>query len=108
MLIVAVLAAVVGGIRLLLADGSRDEWPLFLLVIPGQVRLLLLLLLLFRRCFLLGVEALVVVWLFAARVSIGGRGTTMLLWVQFGVAEGPCRPKPRAVAVFALPQVLTF
>ena len=45
MLIVALLAAVVGGIRLLLADSSRGDWPLYLLVIPGQVLLLLLLLL---------------------------------------------------------------
>lgn len=36
-LIVAVLAALVGAIRLLLADGSRNDWPLFVLVIPGQV-----------------------------------------------------------------------
>ncbi|CAM9509911.1 unnamed protein product, partial [Hapterophycus canaliculatus] len=34
-LLVAFLAAAVGGIRLLLADGSREDWPVFLLVIPA-------------------------------------------------------------------------
>lgn len=38
--IVALLAAVVGGIRLVLAEGARKEWALYLLVIPGQVNLL--------------------------------------------------------------------
>lgn len=38
MLIVALLAAAVGGMRLVLAPGSRKEWALYLLVIPSQVR----------------------------------------------------------------------
>lgn len=35
--VAALLAIAVGGIRLILADGSRRAWALFLLVVPGQV-----------------------------------------------------------------------
>ncbi|CAM9550109.1 unnamed protein product, partial [Sphacelaria rigidula] len=35
-LIVVCLAALAGGVRLVLAEGSRKSWALFLLVIPGQ------------------------------------------------------------------------
>lgn len=40
-LIAVVLAALAGGIRLVLAEGSRGAWALFLLVIPGQASFLL-------------------------------------------------------------------
>ncbi|CAM9109976.1 unnamed protein product [Choristocarpus tenellus] len=38
-LIMVSLAAILGGIRLALVEGSRDGWALFLLVIPSQVAL---------------------------------------------------------------------
>lgn len=40
-LIVALLAAAAGGIRLGFAPGSRKEWALYLLVIPSQVKIIL-------------------------------------------------------------------
>lgn len=36
-LVMSLLAAAIGGLRLLLADGSRGDWALYLFVVPGQV-----------------------------------------------------------------------
>lgn len=37
MILVSLLAVVMGGIRMVLIDSSREEWALYLLVIPSQV-----------------------------------------------------------------------
>lgn len=39
-MIAAISAAVFGSVRLVLAEGAREAWPLFLLTIPGQVSVL--------------------------------------------------------------------
>ncbi|CAM9806959.1 unnamed protein product, partial [Ectocarpus sp. 8 AP-2014] len=41
-LVMSLLAAAIGGLRLLLADGSRGDWALYLFVVPGQVAVCLL------------------------------------------------------------------